>query len=126
MACEYRAGANCVNKRQPSDCLRSQIYVDTMMFSDNGLEHLVNEMGASQIVFGSDLPLNWPGSLDLINSATVVEKPFYDPKKRLASVSSVTAQSTDIEVPQVSNVATEVDIPERTLEAFTPVNATIG
>ena len=56
MACEYRAGANCVNKRQPSDCLRSQIYVDTMMFSDNGLEHLVNEMGASQIVFGSDLP----------------------------------------------------------------------
>lgn len=70
VACEYRSGANCANKRQPSDYLRSQIYVDTMVFSENGLEHLVNEMGASQIVFGSDLPFNWPGSLDLINSAT--------------------------------------------------------
>ncbi len=70
VACEYRSRANCANKRQPSDYLRSQIYVDTMVFSENGLEHLVNEMGASQIVFGSDLPFNWPGSLDLINSAT--------------------------------------------------------
>lgn len=70
MACEYRAGANCVNKRQPSDCLRSQIYVDTMMFPNNGLEHLVNEMGASQICFGSDLPFSWSEPLELINSAT--------------------------------------------------------
>lgn len=71
------------------------------------------------VELGTELTVSLSGE---DRSATVVEKPFYDPKKRLASVSSVTAQSTDIEVPQVSNVATEVDIPERTLDAFTPVN----
>ena len=44
-ACVVRGNANCANKRKPSEYLKSQIMVDTMVFSDEGLRHLVAEMG---------------------------------------------------------------------------------
>ena len=31
-----------------------------MVFSPEGLPHLVAEMGVSQVVFGTDTPFNWP------------------------------------------------------------------
>ncbi len=37
-----------------------------MVFSDEGLRHLVAEMGASQVVYGTDMPLGWPDTMDLI------------------------------------------------------------
>ena len=37
-----------------------------MVFSEEGLRHLVAEMGARQIVYGTDTPFNWPAGLDLI------------------------------------------------------------
>jgi aminocarboxymuconate-semialdehyde decarboxylase len=37
-----------------------------MVFSEEGLRHLVAEMGVSQVVFGTDVPFNWPVTLDLI------------------------------------------------------------
>ena len=37
-----------------------------MVFSENGLRHLVAEMGASQVVYGSDIPFDWPETIDLI------------------------------------------------------------
>ena len=40
-----------------------------MVFSEEGLRHLVAEVGASQVVYGTDIPFNWPDSLDLILSA---------------------------------------------------------
>jgi aminocarboxymuconate-semialdehyde decarboxylase len=69
VACEVRANADCANKKRPSEYLRSQILADSMVFSDEGLRHLVAEMGPSQVVYGTDQPLRWPDTLDLILNA---------------------------------------------------------
>ena len=37
-----------------------------MVFSEEGLRHLVAEVGASQVVYGSDMPFAWPDTVDLI------------------------------------------------------------
>ena len=57
---------DCLNTRQPSEYLRDQIYADSLVFSEEGLRHLVAEMGASQVVYGTDVPFPWPDTLDLI------------------------------------------------------------
>ncbi len=67
-ACE-RGGANCVNTRPPSEYLKDQISIDTMVFSDEGLRHLVAETGVSQIVYGTDMPFAWPETLDTVLNA---------------------------------------------------------
>lgn len=69
VACDVRANAQCANKRRPREILRSQIIADTMVFSDEGLRHLVNEMGVSQVVYGTDVPFNWPVTVDLVLNA---------------------------------------------------------
>jgi aminocarboxymuconate-semialdehyde decarboxylase len=66
VACEVRGNANCANKKKPSEYLKTQVMIDTMIFSDEGLRHLVAEMGAGQIVYGTDIPFNWPDSVDSI------------------------------------------------------------
>ena len=67
VACDARKQANCQNKKKPSEYLRSQILVDSMVFSTEGIHHLVAELGASQVVYGTDLPaLAWPDSIDTI------------------------------------------------------------
>jgi aminocarboxymuconate-semialdehyde decarboxylase len=68
-ACVVRSSANCANKRKPSEYLKSQILVDTMVFSEEGLRHLVAEMGVGQIVYGTDIPFNWPVTVDLVLQA---------------------------------------------------------
>jgi aminocarboxymuconate-semialdehyde decarboxylase len=68
-ACVVRSNANCANKRKPSEYLRSQIVIDTMVFSDEGLRHLVAEAGVGQIVYGTDVPFNWPVTVDLVLNA---------------------------------------------------------
>jgi aminocarboxymuconate-semialdehyde decarboxylase len=65
VACQ-RAGQNCIIKRKPSDYMRTNILADTMVFSEEGLRHLVAEMGVSQVVFGTDVPFNWPVTIDLV------------------------------------------------------------
>jgi aminocarboxymuconate-semialdehyde decarboxylase len=37
-----------------------------MVLTDEGLRHLVAEMGVSQVVYGTDNPLNWPVPVDMI------------------------------------------------------------
>jgi aminocarboxymuconate-semialdehyde decarboxylase len=37
-----------------------------MVFSDEGLRHLVAETGVSQVVYGSDIPYDWPDTIDII------------------------------------------------------------
>jgi len=69
VACQ-RPNANCVNKRRPSEYLRQQILADTMVFSEEGLRHLVAEMGVGQIVYGTDVPFNWPVTVDLVLNAS--------------------------------------------------------
>ncbi len=66
VACDVRNNANCANKRKPSEILRSQVIVDTMVFSEEGLRHLIAEMGVGQVVYGTDVPLNWPVTVDLV------------------------------------------------------------
>jgi aminocarboxymuconate-semialdehyde decarboxylase len=66
-----RDGANCANKRKPSEYFKDQILVDSMVFSAEGLRHLVAETGVTQVVYGSDLPYLWPDTIDLI-----VDAPF--------------------------------------------------
>ena len=68
-ACVVRSNANCANKRKPSEYLRSQIVIDTMVFSDEGLRHLVAEAGVGQVVYGTDVPFNWPVTVDLVLNA---------------------------------------------------------
>ena len=68
-ACVVRANANCANKRKPSEIMRSQVMVDTMVFSEEGLRHLVAEMGVSQVAYGTDVPFNWPVTVDLVLNA---------------------------------------------------------
>jgi aminocarboxymuconate-semialdehyde decarboxylase len=72
-ACVVRSDAGCANKRKPSEYLRSQILIDTMVFSQEGLRHLVAEVGVGQIVYGTDVPFNWPVTVDL-----VLDAPFLD------------------------------------------------
>jgi aminocarboxymuconate-semialdehyde decarboxylase len=69
-ACTVRPNANCANKKKPSEYLKSQILIDTMAFSDEGLRHLVAEVGAGQIVYGTDVPFNWPVTVDLVLNAS--------------------------------------------------------
>ena len=68
-ACVVRTNANCANRKKPSEYLRSQIVVDTMVFSEEGLRHLVAEVGVGQIVYGTDVPFNWPVTVDLVLNA---------------------------------------------------------
>ena len=69
-ACDVRGNANCANKKKPSEYLKSQILIDTMVFSEEGLRHLVAEVGVGQVVYGTDVPFNWPVTVDLVLNAT--------------------------------------------------------
>jgi aminocarboxymuconate-semialdehyde decarboxylase len=64
-----RDEANCANKRRPSAYFKDQIVVDSMVFSSEGLRHLVAETGVSQVVYGSDIPYSWPDTIDVIAEA---------------------------------------------------------
>jgi aminocarboxymuconate-semialdehyde decarboxylase len=70
VACDVRNNAKCVNKKRPHEYLKQQILADTMVFSEEGLRHLVAEMGVGQVVYGTDNPLNWPVTVDLVLNAT--------------------------------------------------------
>ncbi|HEY5623163.1 MAG TPA: amidohydrolase family protein [Gammaproteobacteria bacterium] len=73
VGCERaRGNSACRNKRAPSEYFRDQILVDSMVFNDEGLRHLVAVGGAGQVVYGTDMPHGWPDTLDLIlNSPTL-------------------------------------------------------
>jgi len=73
VACDVRDNANCANKKHPREYFKDQILVDSMVFSEEGLRHLVAEFGANQIVYGTDTPYNWPAAVDLILKATFLK-----------------------------------------------------
>src|SRR5882762_9894423 len=70
VACQVRNNANCANKKHPSEYLKSQVLIDSIVVSEEGLRHLVAEVGAGQVVFGTDEPFNWPTSVDTILNAS--------------------------------------------------------
>ena len=45
-------------QKLPSEYLK-QLYFDSMLFTDEGLRHLAAEVGAGQIVLGTDFPYGW-------------------------------------------------------------------
>jgi aminocarboxymuconate-semialdehyde decarboxylase len=49
---------NITLKKKPSDYL-NQLYFDAMVFTAEGLRHLVAQVGASQIMLGTDHPIPW-------------------------------------------------------------------
>ena len=71
VACDVRANAGCQNNKKPNTYFRDQIFVDAMVFSPEGIRHLVEEVGASQVVYGTDIPLLWPDAVDNILAAKI-------------------------------------------------------
>ena len=71
MACD-RGNASCANTKAPGEYFKQQILVDTMVFSDEGLRHLVAEVGVNQVVYGTDIASSsvgdggWPDTLDVV------------------------------------------------------------
>jgi aminocarboxymuconate-semialdehyde decarboxylase len=67
-----RGSGNCANTKKPSEYFKQHLLVDTMVFSDEGLRHLVAEVGANQVVYGTDIassdagPGGWPDTLDIV------------------------------------------------------------
>jgi aminocarboxymuconate-semialdehyde decarboxylase len=49
---------NIVLKKKPSEYL-NQLYFDALVFTPEGLRHLVAQVGASQVMLGSDHPIPW-------------------------------------------------------------------
>ncbi|MGH7471230.1 MAG: amidohydrolase family protein [Longimicrobiales bacterium] len=41
-----------------------------MVFSEEGLRHLVAEVGVGQVLYGTDVPFNWPVTVDLVLNAS--------------------------------------------------------
>jgi aminocarboxymuconate-semialdehyde decarboxylase len=73
VACDVRDNAMCLNKKHPREYFKQQILVDSMIFSEEGLRHLVAELGVGQVVYGTDIPYNWPVTVDLILRASFLK-----------------------------------------------------
>ncbi len=73
VTCDSRANANCANKKHPREYFKDQILADSMVFSEEGLRHLVAEMGVGQVAYGTDIPFNWPAPVDLVLKATFLK-----------------------------------------------------
>jgi aminocarboxymuconate-semialdehyde decarboxylase len=64
-------GADCnALKRKPSEYFRNQLYIDTMVFREDGLRHLVAEVGVDHIFYGTDYPFDWPVGIDFVLNAS--------------------------------------------------------
>ena len=69
VACDVRGSAKCANKKRPREYFKQELLIDTMVFSEEGLRHLVAEVGVAQILYGTDIPFNWPVTVDLVLNA---------------------------------------------------------
>ncbi len=68
--CSRSVGADCrALKKRPSEYFRKELLVDTMVFHEEGLRHLVAEAGVSQILYGTDNPFDWPVGVDFVLNA---------------------------------------------------------
>lgn len=67
-------------KRKPSEYLR-QIYFDTVVYTPEGLRHLIEQVGATQVVLGTDYPFDMG---------------FYDVHGLISSVPGLAEQERDL------------------------------
>jgi predicted TIM-barrel fold metal-dependent hydrolase len=58
---------NITLKKKPSEYL-NQLYFDAMVFTPEGLRHLVAQVGASQVVLGTDHPIPWESTRSTTSS----------------------------------------------------------
>jgi aminocarboxymuconate-semialdehyde decarboxylase len=73
-------GADCnALQRKPSEYFRGPLFIDSMVFREEGLRHLVAEVGADHIVYGTDYPYDWPVGIDFILGA-----PFLSDAEKIA------------------------------------------
>jgi aminocarboxymuconate-semialdehyde decarboxylase len=56
-------------KKKPSEYFKQQLYIDTMIFHQEGLRHLVAEVGVDHMVYGTDYPFDWPVGIDFVLNA---------------------------------------------------------
>jgi len=68
--CGRGGGQGDCTKLKPSEYFRRNIWVDSMVFRENGLRHLVNEVGIDHVVYGTDYPFDWPVGIDFILNAS--------------------------------------------------------
>jgi predicted TIM-barrel fold metal-dependent hydrolase len=70
--CGRGAGAaDCKTlKKRPSEYFKRELFVDTMVFHEDGLRHLVTEVGVGQIFYGTDYPYDWPVGIDFVLGAS--------------------------------------------------------
>lgn len=71
VACDVRPNAKCANKKKPREYFHDQLLADSMVFSPEGIRHMVAEIGAGQIVYGTDMPFVWPDTVDAILDANI-------------------------------------------------------
>ena len=68
--CGRGGGADCkALKKKPSEYFRNELLIDTMVFREEGLRHLIAEVGVSQMVYGTDYPFDWPVGVDFVLNA---------------------------------------------------------
>ena len=68
--CGRGGGADCkALKKKPSEYFKREIYIDTMIFQEEGLRHLVASAGVGQVVYGTDYPFDWPVGVDFVLNA---------------------------------------------------------
>ena len=68
--CGRASGADCkALRKRPSEYFRRELLVDTMIFREEGLRHLVAEVGVGQMVYGTDYPYDWPVGIDFVLDA---------------------------------------------------------
>jgi aminocarboxymuconate-semialdehyde decarboxylase len=78
--CGRGSGADCkALKKRPSEYFKKELFVDSMVFHEEGLRHLIAEVGINQIVYGTDYPFDWPVGVDF-----VLKSPFLSNADRVA------------------------------------------
>ena len=68
--CDQKTGEDCrALRKKPSEYFKKEIVIDTMIFHEEGLRHLVAEVGVGQMVYGTDYPYEWPVGIDFVLNA---------------------------------------------------------
>jgi aminocarboxymuconate-semialdehyde decarboxylase len=68
--CDQKTGEDCrALRKKPSEYFKKEIVIDTMVFHEEGLRHLVAEVGVGQMVYGTDYPYDWPVGIDFVLKA---------------------------------------------------------
>jgi len=90
-----------IAKRTPRDYLK-QLYFDNLVYTPEGVRHLINEVGVSQVVVGTDYPFDM-GSYDV--HALVDAVPGLSDEERAAVLGGNAARLLGLTVPSVGGAA---------------------